>query len=50
MNQQNVRSGMLKDEELQNLFKESERVKDLPMFIEDSSILSQWSSELKLED
>ena len=47
MNQQNVRSGMLKDEELQNLFKESERVVDLPMFIEDSSILSPMELRAK---
>ena len=47
MNQQNVRSGMLKDDELQNLFRESKRIQDLPMFIEDSSILSPMELRAK---
>ena len=50
MNQQNVRSGMLKDDELQNLFRESKRIQDLPMFIEDSSILSPMELRAKAED
>ena len=46
MNQQNVRSGMLKDDELQNLL-EKQKIQDLPMFIEDSSILSPMELRAK---
>jgi len=40
LDQQNVRSGMLKDDELRLLLKESENLKNMPLWIDDSSILS----------
>ena len=40
LNQQNVRSGMLKDNELKLLLQEGERLKNLPLWIDDSSLLS----------
>ena len=39
LNQQNVRSGMLKDNELKLLLSEGERLKNLPLWIDDSSLL-----------
>ncbi len=40
INQQNVRAGDLKDSEMKELFKQSEKLKHLPLWIDDSSILS----------
>jgi replicative DNA helicase len=40
LDQQNVRSGMLNDDELKSLLSESEKLKKLPLWIDDSSILS----------
>ena len=40
LNQQNVRSGMLKDDELRILLQQSEKLKNMPLWIDDSSILS----------
>jgi len=40
LNQQNVRSGMLKDNELKLLLSEGERLKNLPLWIDDSSLLT----------
>ena len=39
LDQQNVRSGMLKDDELRILLQQSEKLKNLPLWIDDSSIL-----------
>ena len=38
LNQQKVRSGMLKDNELKSLLQEGERLKNLPLWIDDSSL------------
>ncbi|MAU69197.1 MAG: replicative DNA helicase [Gammaproteobacteria bacterium] len=47
LNQQNVRSGMLKDDELRILFQQSEKLKNLPLWIDDSSILSPMELRAK---
>ena len=47
LNQQNVRSGMLKDDELRILLKKSEELKNLPLWIDDSSILSPMELSAK---
>ena len=47
LNQQNVRSGMLKDDELKILFEKSEKLKNLPLWIDDSSILSPMELRAK---
>ena len=47
LNQQNVRSGMLKDNELKLLFKEGERLKNLPLWIDDSSLLTPMELRAK---
>ena len=40
IDQQKVRSGMLKDNELKQIFQEGEKLKDKPLYIDDSSVLS----------
>ena len=47
LNQQNVRSGMLKDNELKLLLQEGERLKNLPLWIDDSSLLSPMELRAK---
>ena len=47
LNQQNVRSGQLKDNELKLLLKEGERLKNLPLWIDDSSLLSPMELRAK---
>ena len=47
LNQQNVRSGMLKDDELRILLQQSERLKNMPLWIDDSSILSPMELRAK---
>ena len=47
LNQQNVRSGMLKDNELKLLFQEGEKLKNLPLWIDDSSLLSPMELRAK---
>tara|TARA_B100001093_G_scaffold373750_1_gene358726 strand:- start:7594 stop:8964 length:1371 start_codon:yes stop_codon:yes gene_type:complete len=47
LDQQNVRSGMLKDDELRLLLQQSERLKNLPLWIDDSSILSPMELRAK---
>jgi len=47
LNQQNVRSGMLKDNELKLLLQEGERLKDLPLWIDDSSLLTPMELRAK---
>ena len=47
LNQQNVSSGMLKDDELRILLKKSEELKNLPLWIDDSSILSPMELRAK---
>ena len=47
LNQQNVRSGMLKDDELRILFKQSEKLKNMPLWIDDSSLLSPMELRAK---
>ena len=47
LNQQNVRSGMLKDDELRVLFKQSEKLKNMPLWIDDSSLLSPMELRAK---
>ncbi len=47
LNQQNVRSGMLKDDELKILLQQSEKLKKLPLWIDDSSILSPMELRAK---
>ena len=47
LNQQNVRSGMLKDNELKLLLQEGERLKNLPLWIDDSSLLSHMELRAK---
>jgi replicative DNA helicase len=47
LNQQNVRSGMLKDDQLKLLLKEGERLKNLPLWIDDSSLLSPMELRAK---
>ena len=40
IDQQKVRSGMLKDNELKQIFEEGEKLKNKPLYIDDSSVLS----------
>ena len=47
LNQQNVRSGMLKDDELKILLQQSEKLKNMPLWIDDSSILSPMELRAK---
>ena len=47
LNQQNVRSGMLKDDELRILLQQSEKLKNMPLSIDDSSILSPMELRAK---
>ena len=47
LNQQNVRSGMLKDDELRILLQQSEKLKNMPLWIDDSSILSPMELRAK---
>ena len=47
LNQQNVRSGMLKDDELRILLRQSEKLKNLPLWIDDSSLLSPMELRAK---
>ena len=47
LDQQNVRSGMLKDDELRLLLQQSEKLKNLPLWIDDSSILSPMELRAK---
>ena len=46
-NQENVRSGMLKDDELRILLQQSEKLKNMPLWIDDSSILSPMELRAK---
>jgi len=47
INQQDVRSGNLKDDQMKELFKQSEKLKQLPLWIDDSSILSPMELRAK---
>jgi len=47
INQQNVRSGMLKDDELKILLQQSEKLKNMPLWIDDSSLLSPMELRAK---
>jgi len=47
LNQQNVRSGMLKDDELRILLQQSEKLKNMPLWVDDSSILSPMELRAK---
>jgi len=47
LDQQNVRSGMLKDQELRELLSEGEKLKNMPLWIDDSSILSPMELRAK---
>ena len=47
LNQQTVRSGMLKDDELRILLQQSEKLKNMPLWIDDSSILSPMELRAK---
>ena len=47
LDQQNVRSGMLKDDQLKLLLKQGERLKNLPLWIDDSSLLSPMELRAK---
>jgi replicative DNA helicase len=47
LDQQNVRSGMLKDDELRLLLKQSDNLKNKPLWIDDSSILSPMELRAK---
>jgi replicative DNA helicase len=47
LNQQKVRSGMLKDNELKSLLQEGERLKNLPLWIDDSSLLTPMEFRAK---
>jgi replicative DNA helicase len=47
INQQNVRSGMLKDDELKILLQQSEKLKNLPLWIDDSSIVITYGIKSK---
>ena len=47
LNQQNVRSVQLKDNELKLLLQEGERLKNLPLWIDDSSLLSPMELRAK---
>ena len=47
INQQHVRAGTLKDSEMKELFKQSQKLKQLPLWIDDSSILSPMELRAK---
>ena len=47
LDQQNVRSGMLRDDQLKVLMQEGERLKNLPLWIDDSSLLSPMELRAK---
>jgi len=47
LDQQNVRSGMSKDQELRELLSEGEKLKNMPLWIDDSSILSPMELRAK---
>jgi len=47
INQQDVRAGTLKDSEMKELFKQSKKLEQLPMWIDDSSILSPMELRAK---
>ena len=47
LDQQNVRSGMLKDDELRLLLKQSDNLKNKPLWIDDSSIISPMELRAK---
>ena len=47
LNQQSVRSGQLKDNELKLLMQEADRLRDLPLWIDDSSMLSPMELRAK---
>lgn len=47
LDQQNVRSGMLRDDQLKILLKEGERLKNLPLWIDDSSLLTPMELRAK---
>ena len=47
LDQQNVRSGMLRDDQLKILLQEGERLKNLPLWIDDSSLLSPMELRAK---
>ena len=47
INQQNVRSGMLKDDEMKAIFQQSEKLKNMPLWIDDSSLLTPMELRAK---
>ena len=47
LDQQNVRSGMLRDDQLKILLEEGERLKNLPLWIDDSSLLTPMELRAK---
>ena len=47
INQQNVRSGMLKDNEMKSLFEESKKLEKMPLWVDDSSLLSPMELRAK---
>ena len=47
INQQKIRSGMLGDKELQTLIEQSEKLKNLPLWIDDSSMLTPMELRAK---
>tara|TARA_B100001175_G_scaffold144940_1_gene123099 strand:- start:9158 stop:10522 length:1365 start_codon:yes stop_codon:yes gene_type:complete len=47
INQQNVRSGMLKDNEMESLIAESNKLKKMPLWVDDSSLLSPMELRAK---
>ena len=47
LDQQNVRSGMLRDDQLKILLAEGERLKNLPLWIDDSSLLTPMELRAK---
>jgi replicative DNA helicase len=47
LDQQNVRSGMLRDDQLKILLQEGERLKNLPLWIDDSSLLTPMELRAK---
>ena len=47
INQQNVRSGMLKDNEMKSLFEESKKLENMPLWVDDSSLLSPMELRAK---
>ena len=47
INQQNVRAGMLKDDEMKAIFQQSEKLKNMPLWIDDSSLLTPMELRAK---